>query len=42
MKKLLIAMVLSGFCLSLTACGVKGPLYHLVQEQPVQQKTDSQ
>ena len=36
MKKLLMLIMLCGFCLQLTACGVKGPLYYPAPEKTEQ------
>ncbi|MFC0309273.1 lipoprotein [Gallibacterium trehalosifermentans] len=38
MKKVWFMLLLSSVCFSLTACGVKGPLYHPTNDQPVQQQ----
>ncbi|WP_231923713.1 LPS translocon maturation chaperone LptM [Gallibacterium salpingitidis] len=34
----MMTIIISCFCLSLTACGVKGPLYQPAKDQPVQQE----
>ena len=40
MKKFISLLILTALCASVTACGVKGPLYFPEQEQPKQEQPE--